>query len=306
MNSGDYKYIWQAATGRTGASTWQHWLAPWPRSVVPRAVDGASGRRGHGAARSGEPGGADRGRGQDQRDRGRAAQRRIRALVHRPQAGRGHRRAGPGGSPRRGRGRDGAGCHGQLPGRCHAGAAVRLACRAVSHRLLRPFQDQGRRLARRCQRPDAGGVRPHRPPARAFRGAARRPSGGRNQALPRLAEWRIKRAAAAQGRPGHLWFVTLHPFDDGNGRIARAIGDLLLARADGSPQRFYSLSAQIQRERKAYYDILERTQKRSMDVTEWLAWFLDTPASRRRSGAAHARCRAWPRHASGSAGRPRP
>lgn len=75
---------------------------------------------------------------------------------------------------------------------------------------------------------------------------------------------------------GHLWFVTLHPFDDGNGRIARAIGDLLLARADGSPQRFYSLSAQIQRERKAYYDILERTQKRSLDVTEWLAWFLDT------------------------------
>ncbi|WP_337261502.1 MULTISPECIES: Fic family protein [unclassified Serratia (in: enterobacteria)] len=73
---------------------------------------------------------------------------------------------------------------------------------------------------------------------------------------------------------GHLWFVTLHPFDDGNGRIARAIGDLLLARADGSPQRFYSLSAQIQRERKAYYAILERTQKGSMDVTEWLLWFL--------------------------------
>jgi len=74
----------------------------------------------------------------------------------------------------------------------------------------------------------------------------------------------------------HLWFVTLHPFDDGNGRIARAIGDLLLARADGSPQRFYSLSAQIQRERKAYYDILERTQKGTLDVSEWLAWFLDT------------------------------
>ncbi len=73
----------------------------------------------------------------------------------------------------------------------------------------------------------------------------------------------------------HLWFVTLHPFDDGNGRIARAMGDLLLARADGSPQRFYSLSAQIQRERNAYYDILERTQKQSMDVTVWLAWFLD-------------------------------
>ena len=72
----------------------------------------------------------------------------------------------------------------------------------------------------------------------------------------------------------HLWFVTLHPFDDGNGRIARAIGDLLLARADGSPQRFYSLSAQIQRERKAYYDILERTQKGTLEVSEWLAWFL--------------------------------
>ncbi|WP_005031435.1 Fic family protein [Holophaga foetida] len=74
----------------------------------------------------------------------------------------------------------------------------------------------------------------------------------------------------------HLWFVTLHPFEDGNGRIARALGDLLLARADGSPQRFYSLSAQIQRERKAYYEILERTQRGSLDVTAWLAWFLGT------------------------------
>ena len=72
----------------------------------------------------------------------------------------------------------------------------------------------------------------------------------------------------------HLWLVTLHPFDDGNGRIARAVGDLFLARADGSPQRFYSLSGQIQRERKAYYEILERTQKQSLDVTDWLAWFL--------------------------------
>lgn len=74
---------------------------------------------------------------------------------------------------------------------------------------------------------------------------------------------------------GHLWFVTLHPFDDGNGRIARAIGDLLLARADGSTQRFYSLSAQIQRERRNYYDILERMQKGSLDVTPWLKWFLE-------------------------------
>ncbi len=74
----------------------------------------------------------------------------------------------------------------------------------------------------------------------------------------------------------HLWLVTLHPFDDGNGRIARAVGDLLLARTDGSPQRFYSLSAQIQRERRDYYDILERTQKGSLDVTNWLHWFLET------------------------------
>jgi Fic family protein len=76
---------------------------------------------------------------------------------------------------------------------------------------------------------------------------------------------------------GHLWFVTLHPFDDGNGRLARAVGDLLLARADGSPQRFYSLSAQIQRERSAYYDMLEHTQKQGdLDATAWLAWFLQT------------------------------
>lgn len=74
----------------------------------------------------------------------------------------------------------------------------------------------------------------------------------------------------------HLWFVTLHPFDDGNGRIARAVGDLFLTRADGSPQRFYSLSAQIQRERKDYYDVLERTQKGKLDVTGWLLWFLST------------------------------
>jgi Fic family protein len=72
----------------------------------------------------------------------------------------------------------------------------------------------------------------------------------------------------------HLWFVTLHPFDDGNGRIARAVGDLFLARADGMSQRVYSLSAQIQRERRGYYEILERAQKGSLDVTAWLEWFL--------------------------------
>jgi Fic family protein len=72
----------------------------------------------------------------------------------------------------------------------------------------------------------------------------------------------------------HFWFVTLHPFEDGNGRMARAIADMLLARADGSPQRFYSMSTQIRAERKKYYDILERSQRGSLDVTEWLAWFM--------------------------------
>lgn len=72
----------------------------------------------------------------------------------------------------------------------------------------------------------------------------------------------------------HLWFVTIHPFDDGNGRIARAIADLQLARADGTAQRFYSMSAQIRKERKEYYDILEATQKGSLDITRWLTWFL--------------------------------
>ena len=97
--------------------------------------------------------------------------------------------------------------------------------------------------------------------------------------MPRFFNWANADAsepALIKAGLAHLWFVTLHPFDDGNGRIARAVGDLFLARADGSPQRFYSLSAQIQRERKAYYDVLERTQKGTMDVTEWLGWFLAT------------------------------
>jgi Fic family protein len=68
--------------------------------------------------------------------------------------------------------------------------------------------------------------------------------------------------------------VTLHPFEDGNGRMARAIADMQLARAEQSPQRFYSMSAQIRAERNAYYDILERTQKGDLDITEWLLWFL--------------------------------
>ena len=72
----------------------------------------------------------------------------------------------------------------------------------------------------------------------------------------------------------HLWFVTIHPFEDGNGRIARAIADMALARSEVSPQRFYSLSAEIQMERKGYYAVLERTQKGDLDITEWIIWFL--------------------------------
>jgi Fic family protein len=72
----------------------------------------------------------------------------------------------------------------------------------------------------------------------------------------------------------HLWFVTIHPFDDGNGRIARAIADLALARSENSTQRFYSMSAQIRQERNAYYDVLEETQKGTTDITLWMNWFL--------------------------------
>jgi len=72
----------------------------------------------------------------------------------------------------------------------------------------------------------------------------------------------------------HLWFITIHPFDDGNGRIARALTDMLLARADKSNQRFYSMSAQIRIERKQYYEVLENTQKGTLDVTKWIVWFL--------------------------------
>lgn len=81
-------------------------------------------------------------------------------------------------------------------------------------------------------------------------------------------DWVVKAGFA------HLWFVTMHPFDDGNGRIARTIADMALARSEKSSQRFYSMSAQIQQERAAYYDILERTQKGTMNITPWMDWFL--------------------------------
>ena len=81
-------------------------------------------------------------------------------------------------------------------------------------------------------------------------------------------DWVVKAGLA------HLWFVAVHPFEDGNGRIARAIADMALARSEQSSHRFYSMSAQIRQERDAYYEVLERTQKGTLDVTRWMEWFL--------------------------------
>ncbi|HEV7803871.1 MAG TPA: Fic family protein [Burkholderiales bacterium] len=95
--------------------------------------------------------------------------------------------------------------------------------------------------------------------------------------MQRFVEW-FNSDARIEGllRAGlaHLWFVTIHPFEDGNGRVARAIADQALAHSEGSGQRFYSMSSQIRKERSDYYDVLERTQKGDLDVTEWLLWFL--------------------------------
>jgi len=100
----------------------------------------------------------------------------------------------------------------------------------------------------------------------------------------------------------HLWFVTIHPFDDGNGRIARAIADMALARSERSTQRFYSMSAQILRERNDYYKTLERTQKGTLDVTPWQEWFLSClrraiEGSQDTLGAVLEKARFWQRFA---------
>ena len=73
----------------------------------------------------------------------------------------------------------------------------------------------------------------------------------------------------------HLWFVSIHPFDDGNGRIGRAIADMALSQAENSQMRFFSISHQINKDKKQYYDILEKTQKGDCDITEWIIWYLD-------------------------------
>ncbi len=106
----------------------------------------------------------------------------------------------------------------------------------------------------------------------------------------------VLRAALA-----HLWFVTIHPLDDGNGRIARAIADMALARAEQSAQRFYSMSAQIRLERNAYYDLLEKTQKAGLDVTPWLLWFFSCldralDAAEKQLGGVLGKSRFWEAH----------
>lgn len=107
--------------------------------------------------------------------------------------------------------------------------------------------------------------------------------------------------AVLKAAVAHLWFVTIHPFEDGNGRLARAITDLQLARADGTAQRFYSMSAQIREERPTYYAQLEATQQGGLDITVWLEWFLNC-LSRALAGTEHtlakvlAKARFWEQH----------
>ena len=103
------------------------------------------------------------------------------------------------------------------------------------------------------------------------------PAGRLEQEMGRFLDWfgrQDDQDPVLKAGLAHLWFVTLHPFDDGNGRIARAIGDMALARSEQTHQRYYSLSARIQKERSDYYAVLETTQKGDMDATAWLKWFL--------------------------------
>ena len=103
----------------------------------------------------------------------------------------------------------------------------------------------------------------------------------------------------------HLWFVTVHPFEDGNGRIARAIADMALARSEQSAQRFYSVSAQVRIERETYYDILQKTQRGGLDITPWLEWFLGCLAgafdgTEETLGSVMHKARFWEEHADAS------
>lgn len=131
------------------------------------------------------------------------------------------------------------------------------------------------------------------------------PRQGLEAELDNFLAWFAARPAELDGllRAGlaHLWFVTLHPFEDGNGRLARAITDMALSQDERQPQRLFSLSAQILRERKAYYAVLERTQRGELDVTDWLGWFLDqveasANAAERTVANTLAKAHFWVRH----------
>ncbi|MDA1315716.1 MAG: Fic family protein [Acidobacteria bacterium] len=100
---------------------------------------------------------------------------------------------------------------------------------------------------------------------------------GLDREMAAFLDWfraRTETDAVLQAGLAHLWFVTIHPFDDGNGRMARAIADMVLARSENSPRRFYSMSAQVRQERGVYYGILEQTQTGTLDVTPWMQWFV--------------------------------
>jgi len=122
-----------------------------------------------------------------------------------------------------------------------------------------------------------------------------------DEEMRRFLEWfnsEVAREPVLKAALAHLWFVTIHPFDDGNGRIARAIADMALARSEGSSQRFFSMSAQIREERADYYRILEQTQRGTMDVTAWMEWFLGCltraiEAAQSTFSAVIARARQW-------------
>ena len=194
-------------------------------------------------------------------------------FVDRAASRHGHRRAEARGPPCRRRRRDDARRHAALRQAAHRRAPVRLARRLVPHRPQRHDENHGRRLARRQYGAHAGRLRRRRQRARSFRSAEGGPRRCGNARLPGVVRGGPKTDPVLKAALAHLWFVTIHPFDDGNGRIARAIADLALARSEHSPQRFYSMSAQIRQERNAYYDILERTQKGTMDITPWMEWF---------------------------------
>jgi Fic family protein len=129
-----------------------------------------------------------------------------------------------------------------------------------------------------------------------------------DQEMKRFAAWFNRRSdldPVLKSGLAHFYFVTLHPFDDGNGRIARAIADLQLARADGTGLRFYSMSAQIQREKRRYYDALEQSQKADLDITAWLAWYLECMGRALQASATILaevlqRAAFWQRHAAAS------